>query len=147
MSVWELHGLEPVLVQAVIADAEVQKPHEYLPFSSNGTRSGSCCLPPEHVVQAVLGRQRRKRPITKGRQEVIVKDALWAFPVDPLLHGETIPKQGHKVTQGLSIFSSLGCRRRRVDFGDHCDRSFLGLFLGEVVAEQGPVPLTLPADV
>ncbi|HEV8328150.1 MAG TPA: hypothetical protein VGQ08_11755 [Nitrospiraceae bacterium] len=54
----QFHPLQPVLVQLVEVDRQIQDPHEYAPLSAYGPGGGFRCKPSGDVGESVFCRER-----------------------------------------------------------------------------------------
>lgn len=146
--VGELHAAQSVLVQLLKVDGEIQDPHEDGPFP---TDRPWCCLGLQtggDVGEPVLGRDRIEGSIAKARQQMCLNDGGRPTEVHPFLDAHGLPEQRQKVSERRGGGGAGRSRRLpALDLHDHGDRRFVRLMLREIVSEQRPVALALPADV
>ncbi|MEK7764397.1 MAG: hypothetical protein AAB433_22720 [Nitrospirota bacterium] len=98
--VGELDPLEPVLVQLVEVDGEIQDPHEDVPLASNGPGCGLGFESGRDVGQPILGCQRVQSALAKARGQVCVDDRFRPGEVEPFLHMHRLPVEWEEGCEG-----------------------------------------------
>ncbi|MEW6543820.1 MAG: hypothetical protein AB1411_09450 [Nitrospirota bacterium] len=144
----QFNALQSVLVEFVEINRKIENSHQNIPLAPDRPVRGLGLEPIVDELQAIFGRERIKRAITKSRQQMDFNDVFGASQIDAVFDPHRLPIDREEFTKGrggdpcltLDMIASL-------DLGDRLERLLLSFFLGQVVAEQRPVSLALPAVV
>ncbi|OQW32886.1 MAG: hypothetical protein A4E19_05915 [Nitrospira sp. SG-bin1] len=145
--VGQFDPLQSVLIQLVEVHGQIQNPHENVPLAPN--RPGRCLRSKTggNVRQPIFSREGIKRTISEPGKQMSFNHRFRSGQIKPFLHTHRLPVQGKKIFEEEG--DGAGCNLLLVplNLGDHGDRRFFGLLLGQVVPKERTVPFAFPSDV
>lgn len=99
LDVRQFNPLQPVLVQLVKIDREIQYPHEHIPLSANGPGRRLRFEPGGDVVEAIFGREGVESALAEARQQVGLDDGFRPRQVKSFLDPHGLPVEREEVLE------------------------------------------------